>query len=400
MASEARLASGAELAGLAFYEVDFDAGTMYSDDRLRDLCGVPPDRWTASRSSSFWMEHLHPDDRPRVVELRRQLHEGERDRFSIEYRYLHPERGEMWIQHLAGAAARDASGRAVRTYGVFRDVTDRKRAEEEAARPEPAPHPRPGGGARAARARAARRREPAARRAGDRRRPRRARRRGRASRPRAMQAVREGLVEPQRRRPLPGLPAPPIGPGGARPGRGASRGMRTAGPARPARRHGRPRPAARRPRRGRRALPVPGRPGGAEQRGPPRRRLRDRHAAADRTTGWSSPCPTTASASTRSSPDRGCTWASPACANACGWCAARSTSRARPARARRSSPGCPSEGGASMSLHAPAARAPRRRPPPGRRGADEPAQSRVRSGGRGRGRAPAASRRPGGCDRT
>ena len=77
------------------------------------------------------MEHVHPDDSPRVLELRRQMHEGEQERFSIEYRYLHPDGDERWIQHLAGAAARDAGGRAVRTYGVLRDVTDRKRAEEE-----------------------------------------------------------------------------------------------------------------------------------------------------------------------------------------------------------------------------------------------------------------------------
>ncbi len=130
-ASEARLASGAELAGLAFYEVDFGTGTMYSDDRLRDLCGVPPDRVTGLGVLEFWMERVHPDDRPRVMELRRQMHEGEQERFSVEYRYVHPDGDERWIQHLAGAATRDAGGHAVRTYGVLRDVTDRKQAEEE-----------------------------------------------------------------------------------------------------------------------------------------------------------------------------------------------------------------------------------------------------------------------------
>lgn len=130
-ASQERLASGAELAGLAFYDVDFAAGVMYSDARIRDLCGVPPDRVEGLGVLEFWMEHLHPDDRPQVIELRRQLHDGELERFSVEYRYLHPEGGELWIQHLAGASASDASGRVVRTYGVLRDVTGRRRAEEE-----------------------------------------------------------------------------------------------------------------------------------------------------------------------------------------------------------------------------------------------------------------------------
>jgi len=130
-ASEARLAAGAELAGLGFYEVDFSAGTMYSDDRLRDLCGAPPERAEGFAVLEFWMQHLHPDDRERVMDLRRQLHDGEVDRFSIEYRYVHPERGETWVHHLAGAAARDAGGRALRTYGVLRDITERKRVEGE-----------------------------------------------------------------------------------------------------------------------------------------------------------------------------------------------------------------------------------------------------------------------------
>ncbi len=129
--SEARLASAAELAGLAFYEVDYDEGSMYTDDRLRDLCGVPPDRVEGLGVLGFWMAHLHPDDRPQVLGLRRRLHEGERDHFSHEYRYLHPDRGELWVRHLSGTAARDAAGRAVRTYGVLRDITERKRVEDE-----------------------------------------------------------------------------------------------------------------------------------------------------------------------------------------------------------------------------------------------------------------------------
>ena len=129
--TQARLEAGAELAGLAFYEVDFSAGTMYSDDRLRDLLGVPPDRVEGLGVLEVWIEHLHPEDRPPVMESRRQLHEGGLDRFSLEYRFVHPDRGELWLQHLAGAGARDASGRAVHTYGVLRDVTDRKRAEEQ-----------------------------------------------------------------------------------------------------------------------------------------------------------------------------------------------------------------------------------------------------------------------------
>jgi len=104
---------------------------MYFDDRLRDLCGIPADREDGLQALEFWMEHLHPDDLQRMLESRRQLHEGSVDRISIEYRYLNPSRGQKWIQHRAGVITRDATGRAVRTFGALRDVTARKRIEAE-----------------------------------------------------------------------------------------------------------------------------------------------------------------------------------------------------------------------------------------------------------------------------
>ena len=130
-ASRTRLAAGADLAGLAFYEVDFGEGVMYVDDRLRELCGFPPDRDEGLQHLEFWMEHLHPNDLQRILHMRDQLHDGRLDRFSVEYRYLHPADGERWIRHLAGVARRDANTRAVRTYGVLRDITDRKQVEDE-----------------------------------------------------------------------------------------------------------------------------------------------------------------------------------------------------------------------------------------------------------------------------
>ncbi len=129
--SEVRLASGADLAGLGFYEVDFVEGAIYLDGRFREVCGVPREREQGLQALAFWMEQLHPDDRRRVLDLRQQLHDGRRDRLSVEYRYLHPAHGQVWIQHLAGVATRDAAGCAVKSYGVLRDVSDRKRVEEE-----------------------------------------------------------------------------------------------------------------------------------------------------------------------------------------------------------------------------------------------------------------------------
>lgn len=129
--SEARLAAGADLAGLGFYEVDFAARGIYLDDRFRALCGVPHECDEGLKALTFWMEHVHPDDLPAVLALRDELQDGRTDRLSTEYRYLHPAGAEQWIHHLAGVATRDANARALRTYGVLRDITARKQVEEE-----------------------------------------------------------------------------------------------------------------------------------------------------------------------------------------------------------------------------------------------------------------------------
>jgi signal transduction histidine kinase len=129
--SESRLAAGADLAGLGYYEVDFTRGIAFFDDRMKAICGVPPDRGTGLQPLEFWVEHVHPDDRPRVMEQRRLLHDGTLDPLSVEYRYRHPVSGEKWLKHIGRVVECNAEGRAVRTGGVLRDVTNQKRAEEE-----------------------------------------------------------------------------------------------------------------------------------------------------------------------------------------------------------------------------------------------------------------------------
>jgi signal transduction histidine kinase len=127
--SEARLAAGAELAGLAFYEVNFEQGVAHFDERFRNLCGVPAEREQGLQVLEFWMEQLHADDRERVLDQRRQLHDGRVERLSLEYRFVHPALGERWFHHAARIARRDATGCTLQSFGVLRDITPAKRAE-------------------------------------------------------------------------------------------------------------------------------------------------------------------------------------------------------------------------------------------------------------------------------
>jgi len=127
----ARLAMGADLAGLAYYEIDYGRGAAFGDDRFFELFGVPPASRQGLQALHHWLDHLHPEDRPAVLASRESLHDGRLERLSTVYRYLHPLRGQVWIHHLAGVSARDAGGLVITTYGTCRDVTEQKRAEEE-----------------------------------------------------------------------------------------------------------------------------------------------------------------------------------------------------------------------------------------------------------------------------
>ena len=130
--SEARLASGAELAGLGFYEVADGERVTYLDERARAIIDAPPGGTDDRGTVAFWFEHIHPDDRPRILDAHNRLNDGTVDRLAVEYRYLHSQRGLMWIDHLASVLGRNDAARATHTIGVLRDITEQRRTEMEA----------------------------------------------------------------------------------------------------------------------------------------------------------------------------------------------------------------------------------------------------------------------------
>ena len=77
------------------------------------------------------MEHLHPDDRERVLHLRQAT--ARRASWNASpssiASCIRP-MGERWIHHLARVARRDATGRTLKSFGVLRDITPTKRAED------------------------------------------------------------------------------------------------------------------------------------------------------------------------------------------------------------------------------------------------------------------------------
>ena len=124
-----RLASAIDIAGLGFYEMEDNNQISFLDDRMCKFLGVPSEEKTGARQ--FWLEHIHPDDQSRVLEVSRKVLEEGTDRFAVEYRYMHPENRIFWFNHLSHVLQRDAAGQAIHVIGTLQDITERKNLEKK-----------------------------------------------------------------------------------------------------------------------------------------------------------------------------------------------------------------------------------------------------------------------------
>jgi PAS domain S-box-containing protein len=102
---------------------------LYISPQYRRMFGYTPEERLAD--PEFWVNHLHPDDRERVLEESRRTNETG-DPFSIEYRFLGRD-GVAWVRDEA-VLLRDPEGRPMHWQGVLIDITQTKVAEEALSR--------------------------------------------------------------------------------------------------------------------------------------------------------------------------------------------------------------------------------------------------------------------------
>ena len=79
------------------------------------------------QDAGSFIDAIHPEDRPRVVEV--FAREGERG-FAMEYRVVRPDSSMRWIWD-RGFPVKDQAGRVYRLAGIAEDITERKQAEEQ-----------------------------------------------------------------------------------------------------------------------------------------------------------------------------------------------------------------------------------------------------------------------------
>lgn len=99
--------------------------TVWNDEHYR-IFGYVPGVVPASYQS--WAGRVHPDDLAPTEALLRQSIEQDGE-YRAEYRILWPDGTVRWIE-ARGRFERDASGKAVRSYGVVAEITERKKTLE------------------------------------------------------------------------------------------------------------------------------------------------------------------------------------------------------------------------------------------------------------------------------
>lgn len=124
--SEARLSATYNHALVGIAETDRTGRFIRSNEQFSVMTGYDPDEL---RSMTFF-DITHPAD---VDEDRRLFEEqwsGERDGYTLEKRYVRKDGGIIWVE-IAASLVREQHGAEPFAIRIQRDITDRKRAEEQ-----------------------------------------------------------------------------------------------------------------------------------------------------------------------------------------------------------------------------------------------------------------------------
>ncbi|UCD20307.1 MAG: PAS domain S-box protein [candidate division WOR-3 bacterium] len=103
-----------------------DYGATFVSDNIRRVTGYSPRSFL--RESSFWFDRIHPDDRRNALkEIRHVFESGYHE---YEYRFKRKDGTYIWV-HDEMRLVCDKKGKPLEIVGYWKDVTKRRRMEEE-----------------------------------------------------------------------------------------------------------------------------------------------------------------------------------------------------------------------------------------------------------------------------
>ncbi|HLY11937.1 MAG TPA: response regulator [Planctomycetota bacterium] len=125
--SEERFELMARATNDAVWDLDVATNRMWWNVGVRSFLGYPAD--TVGSDFNWWQDHIHPEDKGRVISAVRAVIDGGGRFWLDEYRFLCAD-GSYACVFDRGYVLHDDQGKALRMIGAMMDITDRKRAEE------------------------------------------------------------------------------------------------------------------------------------------------------------------------------------------------------------------------------------------------------------------------------
>ncbi len=95
----------------------------------KEMIGYGEQEFPNSRKA--WLEHLHPDDRDRVLTAIRDYFNDKQPFYSVEFRIRCKDGSWKWILSRGKLVSRDHDGNPLRIIGTHSDISERKQAEQQ-----------------------------------------------------------------------------------------------------------------------------------------------------------------------------------------------------------------------------------------------------------------------------
>lgn len=120
-----------ELVTRATYDVIWDwnlvTNEVWWNEGVMTMFGYTPEQ--VENTATWWYEHLHPEDRDRIVSGIHDVINNGGENWSDEYRFLRADGGFNYVFDRGYAVSRN--GQPVRMLGAMQDITARKQSEED-----------------------------------------------------------------------------------------------------------------------------------------------------------------------------------------------------------------------------------------------------------------------------
>lgn len=118
-----------EGAGIGLWDWNLQNDTLRVDERWAAIRGYQLAEITPTRE--FWLQLVHPDDRPELSAMLKQYLNGEIPFYQAEYRTQTKDGQWKWILSRGKVVQWDETGKPVRLLGTQLDITDHKQLEQQ-----------------------------------------------------------------------------------------------------------------------------------------------------------------------------------------------------------------------------------------------------------------------------